>query len=101
MADLDDRISDPIKYLSNADIRAVSLRLNDAATALLAMHRLAIDAGEMDQDGYYRFAIQELARSTFRGLDACIVRLEGGAGIGNFRSEFDDDDEDAAEASHG
>lgn len=56
------------------------------------MHRLALDAQQADDEGeWYLLAIRELARSSFRRLDACIVRLTGDTGIGNFASEFDRD----------
>jgi hypothetical protein len=71
------------------DIEAVSDRLNDAGFALLAIRKLAIDVGEGDDDGFYAVAIQELARSTIKGIDACIERLTGKPGLGNFGTEFD------------
>jgi hypothetical protein len=86
------RRENPIEHLSNHDIKAVALCLSEAALSLLALHRLAIDAHEADDEGWYLTAIKELARSTFKRLDACIGRLEGGVGLGNFASEFGDED---------
>jgi hypothetical protein len=78
------------RALTQSDVAAVGHRLNEAAYSLLAIRRLAIDGGD-EQDGWYAVAIQELARSTFKGIDACIQRLQPGCGIGNFASEFDRD----------
>ena len=86
------RRENPIEHLSNADIQAVTGCLSEAANVLLAMRRLAIDAHEADDEGWYLTAIADLARSTFKRLDACIGRLEGSAGIGNFATEFGDDE---------
>ena len=88
-----DRHDNPLKYLSNADIQAVVSRLHEAASSLLSVHRLAFDAGDIDDDEFYLVAIRELVRGAFRGLDACIVRLDGDFGIGNFSNEFDDEEE--------
>lgn len=81
------RLENPVEHLSNDDVRDVARCLNEAAYAALAMRRLAIDAQQGDP-AFYLTAIAELARSTFRRIDACTVRLEGSPAIGNFATEF-------------
>jgi len=67
----------------------IATRLEGAAYSLLAMRRLAIDAQHANDDAaWYLIAIQEMSRSSFRGLDACIERLTGAPAIGNFATEF-------------
>ena len=70
------------------DVEAVTARLYTVGQALLAIHRLSIDAHD-DDTGLYLNTVQYLARSTFKGVDACIERLQGGGGgIGGFETEF-------------
>lgn len=76
--------------VSDADVAAVARRLEEAAYAVLAMYNLAIGAQEdRGRAEWYMVAIQALARSTFKGVDACRERLTGGC-IGNFAGEFGD-----------
>ena len=81
------RVENPTQRVSDDDIRAVASRIEGAAYSLLAIRRLAIDA-DNDDTGMYLLAIKDLARSAFKGLDACIQRLHDGPGMGNFEGEF-------------
>lgn len=70
--------------------QAIEGRLYDAGYALLAIRRLAIDAQDNRESAeWYLIAIEQLARSTFRGVDACIVQMSGKLAMGNFATEFD------------
>jgi hypothetical protein len=57
--------------------------------ALLAIRRLAIEA-EGDDDGMYAVAVQQLAVSTFKGVDACFTLLGRTPATGWFAGEFYD-----------
>jgi hypothetical protein len=74
---------------TNAELEQVADRLQSAGYALLSIYRLAMDAQDNANREFYLLAIQELARSTFRGVDACIGRLTDGDAIGDFATEFD------------
>jgi len=80
------------KELTDREVEAVSRRLYGAGTTLRSIRMLAIEAMDGDPDGLYAIAIQELALSTFRGIDACIRVLGSGPGIGGFETEFHDTD---------
>lgn len=71
-------------------VAAIARRLEAAGFALLSIHELAIDAQQAPGAEHYLTAIRELARSMFRGVDACIERLTGGPGMGNFTTEFEE-----------
>jgi hypothetical protein len=72
-----------------ADVTAVADRLDAAARTLLVIHHLA-EEGFEDTTGNYLEAIQELVRSTYKGVDACIERLTGKPTLsGYFATEFD------------
>lgn len=83
------RADNPIEHLSNADVQAIAGALSAAGESAMAIWRLAIDAHQADDDGWYLVAIKELARATVRRLDASLCRLVGGEGMGNFATEFD------------
>lgn len=78
------------RKVTRQDIDAVDNRLHEACMALLAIHYLAFDAQDASNREWYITAIQELARSTFKGVDACLGRLRGAPAIGNFSSEFNE-----------
>ncbi len=84
------RRENPIEHLSNDDIRAVAYALKNAAQTQLALWRLAVDAQQVSDTEPYLLAMQELARSTFRRVDASLGRLTGDS-LGDFDTEFDNE----------
>ena len=90
---VDHWMANHIEHLSNDDVRAVASALNDAAMTQMAIWRLAVDAQQVEgpnERGWYLIAMQELARSSFRRIDASLIRLTGDTGMGNFATEFAD-----------
>jgi hypothetical protein len=77
------------RAVSMDDVQAVEGRLFEAAHALRAMYALATEAQHSDDAEHYLTAIRTMARATFKGIDACLVRLTGAPAIGGFASEFD------------
>ncbi|MGH8128412.1 MAG: hypothetical protein ACRETC_08600 [Gammaproteobacteria bacterium] len=74
------------------DIEAVSNRLEDAAYSILAVYEIATFADENRDARFLIRGIRDLARTAFKGIDACIQRLDGGnLRIGNFSTEFDNE----------
>ena len=56
-----------------------------------AIHYLAIDAECSDDPQWLLRAIRDMSRSTFKGVDACVERLTGNVGAGDFETEFDEE----------
>jgi hypothetical protein len=84
-----ERRENPLGRLTNQDIRQVSHRLYDVVHSLRSMHRLAIEAHDSGCVEAYLLAVEEMSRSSARGVDACIERLEGSPAVGCFETEID------------
>lgn len=76
-------------HLTAEDITAVRNRIQIAAYSLLTIREMAIIADEDEEQQFLLNGIAQLARSAFKGLDACVQKLDDGPGIGNFATEFD------------
>ena len=74
------RRENPLQHLSS-DRHSCSRRLPERGGAL---------AQEADEATHYLVAMRELARASFRRLDASLRRLTGDS-AGNFATEFDRD----------
>lgn len=77
--------------LSIAEAKEIAECLHKAAYAQLSIHKLAMevcDNGAFVQAG--SIAIEELARSSMRRIDACIARIDPTYRLGNFGTEFED-----------
>lgn len=75
--------------LTDADRKNVNRRLSDIFDSLRAIRELAISAQDSERREHYLTAIEEMARSNIKGLDAVLEKLEGGPQGGNFATEFD------------
>lgn len=77
--------------LTAADAKEIAECLHKAAYAQLSMHKLAMevcDNASFVQTG--SIAIEELARSSMRRIDACLARIDPSYRLGNFGTEFED-----------
>jgi hypothetical protein len=84
--------NDSISTPTQEDIEAVAGRLEEAAYSILAVYEIAKFADENRDAKFLIRGIRDLARTAFRGIDACIQRLDGGnPAIGNFATEFDNE----------
>jgi hypothetical protein len=84
-------MDDVIKNPTKEQIHAVSNRIEQAAYSMLAMYKLADEVVDSEQSAY-GIAIKEMARANIKGLDACLQRLNAGAGcMGNFADELSGD----------
>jgi hypothetical protein len=78
--------------LSQEEMAAVVARLHDVAYSLKAIHELSFVAEEnRNLRSAMLHGVRELARSTFKGVDACIGKLNDGIVIGHFATEFDNE----------
>lgn len=77
--------------LSAAEAKEIAECLHKAAYAQLSMHKLASEV--CDNVSFVQagsIAIEELARSSMRRIDACIARIDPTYRLGNFGTEFED-----------
>jgi hypothetical protein len=84
--------ADIIGRMTNADMRAIERRLAEVLQSCSAIHQIANDlvcgvAG--DEPEPYLLAIEEMARSNVKGLDACIEKIAGGPHSGQFAEELE------------
>lgn len=80
-----------ISRLSNDDILAVENKLEELLSLSRAAYTMTFEIDNMPSNEPAMAqitAIRSMARSTVKGLDACIERLTGNK-IGNFATEFD------------
>lgn len=83
------------KSLSEADLKAISYRLFDVLSSCLATYHLAeIDSHDAE---WALIAIQEMAKSNVKGIDACLEKLNAMPCAGNFRNELKYEEEAEAE----
>lgn len=69
---------DNTENLTAADLEAINNRLYRVVISLLAIKELAISALEDSElSQHWIFAIEEMALSNVRGIDACIQRMGG------------------------